>query len=284
MFKGKYLKNIPSNFQWQKTPLQVYPLSFLSKHFKLPLPLIQTDYNFIFFIREGYLEKRINNSFYTCEAGSIVFVSVGMLSSLVEVSDNLKGYFVLIEEKIISELFKLQGLLNVFMIDPVLKLKDDEANWIYGLCKLLHEELNIQNPNILTGTNLAHALVNKVIYLSGSHLAVSRAQQIAIQFKRMVHLNFKDHKNITYYANCLSISANYLNRCVKTVFGKSCKELILEVAILHSQIILEDFTKSISQVSFELNFEDPSYFTRLYKSVTGKTPSEYRASVMHNLS
>ncbi|MNL31485.1 HTH-type transcriptional activator RhaR [compost metagenome] len=58
----------------------------------------------------------------------------------------------------------------------------------------------------------------------------------------------------------------------------------MEVAILNSQILLVDSTKSISEISFEMNFEDPSYFTRIFKSFTGLTPSEYRTRIMQDLS
>ncbi|MEN5193479.1 helix-turn-helix domain-containing protein [Sphingobacterium faecium] len=284
MFKGEYLKNIPAGYQWQKTPMQVYPLSFLSNHFKLPLPIIQTDYNFLFYIKEGNFVNRINNELYQCEAGSLVFVSVSSVSALQKISKDLKGYFILIEDKAMSVLFNQQELLNVFLIDPVLKLKSAESDWIHMICRLLFTELSTKSPNLQIGSNLIQALLNKILHLSEKSRTISRTQQIAIQFKQLVHQHFIDEKKISFYADRLAVSANYLNRCVKAVFDKSCKEIIMEVAILNSQILLVDNTKSISEISFEMNFEDPSYFTRIFKSFTGLTPSEYRTRIMQDLS
>jgi AraC-like DNA-binding protein len=284
MFKGKYLKDIPPDFQWQKTPLQTYPLSFLRNHFILPLPLIQTSYNFLFYIKEGSFMNLINNKLYYCGPGSLVFVSAGTINALQKTSDDLKGYFVLIEEKIMTVLFNQSELLNVFMIDPVLKLKEIESEWMYTICKLLFTELSSKYPNIQISSSLTQALLNKIMQLSEKQRTITRSQQIAINFKKLVHQHYIKEKKLSFYTDSLAVSANYLNRCVKMVFHKSCKEIIAEVSVLNSQILLLDKTKTIAEISFQLNFEDPSYFTRIFKNFTGITPTEYRIKNMHDLS
>lgn len=284
MFKREYLKNIPESFQWQKTLIQIYPLSFLKRHFKLPLPALRTNYNFLLYIKEGFITTRVDNISYTCDPESLLFISTTTINALQKVSSDLEGYFILIEEETMSLLFNQQDLLNVFMIDPILQLKKAESEWISQICNLLSYELNIQDTDITISTHLMQALFNKVLKLSEKERYVSRTKQIAIQFKQLVHKFFLNEKRVSFYSNCLSVSANYLNRCVKTVFGKSCKEIIIEVTLLNSQILLIDNTKSVSEISYELNFEDPSYFTRLFKSFTGVTPSQYRLKFLHDLS
>lgn len=278
------MKNIPIGFRWQKTSLQTYPLSFLRNYFNLPLPLIQTDYNFLFFIKEGDIKIRINNEFFICGPKSLVLVSIDNVSSLQFVSDDLKGYFVLIDNKTMSLLFNQRELLDFFMIDPILKLQDSDCDWVHGLCKLLFQELSSNFANRQIGNCLVQALLNKIVQLSKTMRILSRTQQIAIQFRQLVFRNFDKEKNISFYADSLAISGNYLNRCVKSVFKKSCKEILVEVAILNSQILLINNTKPISEICFELNFEDPSYFTRIFKSYTGMTPTEYRLNFSHDLS
>ncbi|WP_197053475.1 helix-turn-helix domain-containing protein [Sphingobacterium sp. T2] len=78
------------------------------------------------------------------------------------------------------------------------------------------------------------------------------------------------------------MSTNYLNRCVSSVFKKSAKQIILDVAIMHSQLLLSETNKTIATIAYELDFEDPSYFARLFKKVVGLTPSEYRDSTKEN--
>lgn len=284
IFKREYLNNIPVNFQWQKTLLQIYGLSFLRNHLKLPLPFLRNDYNFLFYIKEGSFVINIGGQVYRAEQDSLIFISAGTVSALQKISPDLNGYFILMESEAMSSLFNQQELLNVFMIDPVLKLQQSESEWIDSLCRLIFTELTSFTSNHQTGGSLVQALLNKILYLSEKHRSISRTQQMAIRFKQSVHQNYVSEKQVSFYANELAISPNYLNRCVQRVFGKSCKEIIMEVAMLNSKILLADMSKSISEISFELNFDDPSYFARLFKHFTGITPSAYRNHIMHGLS
>lgn len=143
-FIGEYLKNIPAEFEWQKSPIQIYPLSFLKIHFDLPLPVLRADYNFIFFIREGHFEQRLGTKRHRAEADSIVFVSTETVSALENISEDVKGYFVLIEDESMAKLFNQDELLNILMIDPVIKLHPGDSDWITGLLRLLYAELD--NP------------------------------------------------------------------------------------------------------------------------------------------
>ena len=77
---------------------------------------------------------------------------------------------------------------------------------------------------------------------------------------------------------------NYLNRCTKLIFNKPPKVLLIEIIIQQSQLLLQDKSKEVAEIAYELNFNDPSYFGRLFKKVTGGTPSEYRNTITQGLS
>ena len=101
-------------------------------------------------------------------------------------------------------------------------------------------------------------------------------QEIAIAFKQLVHLHVNQEKSLQFYADKLAVSVNYLNRCVSTVYKKSSKQLLMEVAIIHSQLLLLETNKTVSSIAYELDFEDPSYFSRIFKKIVGLSPLAYR--------
>ena len=58
--------------------------------------------------------------------------------------------------------------------------------------------------------------------------------------------------------------------------------MIIEARILLAEILLIDSVKDVSEIAYELNFNDPSYFSRLFKKITRQTPIAYRKKHMHN--
>jgi AraC-like DNA-binding protein len=111
-----------------------------------------------------------------------------------------------------------------------------------------------------------------------------RQSQITMLFKELLYKNFTKNRDVKFYAHSLSVSENYLNRCVSHITNKPPKQHINEMVIVHSKLLLQDGSKDISQVAFELNFSAPSYFGRLFKQLTKQTPTEYRNSFTQGLS
>lgn len=175
-----------------------------------------------------------------------------------------------------TSIFREQEILNIFSISPLINLSDEESADIHQLCRLLYKELYTPKPYKELNDSLLKSILLKVIKLSSSNRLLNRKQEIAMMFKKLVHKNFKKHKHIGFYADKLAVSTNYLNRCVFSVFNRSSKEVILEVSIMHSQLLLFESNKSISDICYELDFSDPSYFSRIFKKIVGISPTEYR--------
>lgn len=280
-FKGKYLKNLPSDFVWQNLPIQIYPLSILSDYFNLPTPLLKIDYNFLVYIKEGAFTVRIRNEKFQVNEPSVMYVSSSSIISFKEIISKMKGYFILIENKSLSAILRKNSALNLFTIFPVVNVKGSTNDWIYGICRLIYQEIKQEKPNLDIVHGLLQGLLYKVVDIQNKSKELTRVQQIAIGFKQLVYSHFREEKDPVYYAQKLSVSQNYLNRCVKAIFHKSSKETIIEITMTHVQLALWDHSKTIAEISYAFNFNDPSYFARLFKKTTGLSPTEYRNTIMH---
>lgn len=283
-FTEKFIRNTPETFKFQKIPVQVYPLSIITKYLVVPFPLIQSDYNILIFLQSGSFKKQIDTEIVTIDKPSIVFISAGTIYSLQSIETQSKGYFMLIENKALSANFNTETIFNLSLIQPVISLNANDNIWVTTICRLLYEEVSRNKTNRKIGQGLLQAMLYKMLELSGSNRILPRNQQVAIQFKQLVNTHFKDEKGVSFYADELAISTNYLNRCVQSLFHKNAKEIIIEIAIVHSQLLMWDTSKDIAEICYELNFEDPSYFSRLFKKVTGQTPTEYKKFILHDLS
>jgi AraC-like DNA-binding protein len=81
---------------------------------------------------------------------------------------------------------------------------------------------------------------------------------------------------VTYFASKLNLSPNYLSDLLQKFTGKSTVEHIHLELVEKAKSLLWGTENSISEIAYELGFEYPSHFTKIFKAKTGKSPSEYR--------
>lgn len=82
--------------------------------------------------------------------------------------------------------------------------------------------------------------------------------------------------SVKYCADKLHLSANYFGDLIKKETGKSAQEHVQLRLIEIAKEKMFEKQKSVSQIAYELGFEYPQYFSRLFKKRTGMTPNEYR--------
>jgi AraC-like DNA-binding protein len=82
--------------------------------------------------------------------------------------------------------------------------------------------------------------------------------------------------SVKYFAELLFLSPNYLSDLLKKETGKNAQELIHYYLIEEAKNNLLNTDYSVNEIAYKLGFEYPQYFSKLFKSKTGKTPIEYR--------
>ncbi|MBS1659909.1 MAG: AraC family transcriptional regulator [Bacteroidetes bacterium] len=82
--------------------------------------------------------------------------------------------------------------------------------------------------------------------------------------------------DVGYFAARLHLSPNYLSDLLNKHTGKSTQEHIHLKLIDKAKSLLWNTEKSISEIAYDLGFEYPSYFTKLFKSKLGVSPKEFR--------
>lgn len=95
-------------------------------------------------------------------------------------------------------------------------------------------------------------------------------------FQKSTKQGFSKTKTISQYAKEIGITTMHLNRVCKAVVNKSPIQIIHEKIITEAKKYLLNTTYSISEISYFLNFNDPAYFTRLFKKNVGVSPSDFR--------
>lgn len=81
---------------------------------------------------------------------------------------------------------------------------------------------------------------------------------------------------VSHMAGELHLSTKYLSDLLKAETGKTALELIHMYLITESKNLLMKDDRSIAEIAYELGFENPPYFSRLFKKEAGMTPNQFR--------
>lgn len=81
---------------------------------------------------------------------------------------------------------------------------------------------------------------------------------------------------VSYFAAQLNLSPYYLSDLLQKYTGKTTLEYIHLEIVNNARSLLLGTDSSVSEIAFRLGFEHASHFTKLFKTKTGKSPSEYR--------
>jgi len=92
-----------------------------------------------------------------------------------------------------------------------------------------------------------------------------------IAFKLAVESNLTEHYDVRTIAGQLSTTTSSLYGIVKEFSGLSPKEWMTNRLMLEAQRKLQYSTLSVKELAYELGFNDPDYFSRLFKKNTGKS-------------
>jgi len=97
-------------------------------------------------------------------------------------------------------------------------------------------------------------------------------------FKELVEKNFNVWHQVQDYAWEMNVTPGYLNEVIRTAIGQSAKEYIQNRLVLEARRMSLFTNQSIKEIGYTLGFDDPSHFSKFYKSYTGKSLQEFKMS------
>ncbi len=105
---------------------------------------------------------------------------------------------------------------------------------------------------------------------------LSRFETIVNDYLRSDKPKTKGFPTVKYCALELNLSPNYLGDLLKKETGKSAQEHIQLQMVEAAKELLLDTNKSVSEISYDIGYEYPQYFSRMFKRIVKMTPTEYR--------
>jgi AraC-like DNA-binding protein/mannose-6-phosphate isomerase-like protein (cupin superfamily) len=105
-------------------------------------------------------------------------------------------------------------------------------------------------------------------------------QMLLRNFRRLIDQHYLSIKLPKEYADLLYITPNHLNALCQDVLGKTAGELIRDRILLEAKRLLTSANMTVTEIAYNLNFQDNSYFNRFFKKYVGVTPEEFRKQLI----
>lgn len=136
------------------------------------------------------------------------------------------------------------------------------------------------SPEIIKGyLQVLSGMIGRIINDNNKTGVFNSKEHKLQEFMNLVNKHYASQKSVNFYAGELNITANYLNMLSKQILGKNAGEVISFRVMLEAKRLLYHTTQDVSQIAFNLGFDDPSYFSRFFRKTENSSPSEFREHI-----
>ena len=241
---------------------------------------LTSDFYMIAFKRNMADLEWYGNTEFDTKSGFCYFIKPDQIHKW-DVKEAWHGYHILISPILLQE----HGIdFNFFQyeINEALFLSEDEQSQIETLYEQILNEYRKDHyalDLIMAYCNLICTFIGKC-YKRQFDTREPLYNKIVVEFKKQLNSyyagNLRELPSVNYFADKLNLSTNYFGDLIKHHVGKTATEIIQHKIIAEAKKQLLAGDKTISEIGYDLGFEYPTYFARLFKKHTGITPSQFR--------
>lgn len=268
---GSYLPSEDSN-ALNSYPLRVNALAFV-------------------LILRGSVKVEIDYSLYTFDVNSFITIMPANIVQVFHRSDDFKARMMFVSQNFVDccNPSKTHPSVTFYMEirkNPCVIMTQEEVCIIDDYFQLLRNKIRMKNHhfqlevlrNSFIGFNLeiGNIMVEKEKGIKQPVL--SRKEEIFQQFLHVLMENCQKEHAVSFYAEKMFITPQYLSLVLKEITGKSASKWIDDALIVEAKILLKSPHNTVQQVADLLNYSDQSTFGKFFKKHMGISPLEYRKS------
>lgn len=238
----------------------------------------------ILWTEKGESKQVIDYNEYKVKPNSLFFISPNQVHHFEEWKPLTGGTILFTEDFYLLNrtnkdiLFELSFLDNLYS-NPFIEFSKKEFDDILDLILQIEAEhiRNDKNPSIIQAyLHILLAQVQRHIDTTDTTINSKKYLVQFKQFKQVLEEHFVENKTAKFYADKMNITQHHLNLICKEITNSTATEIIRARSILEAKRLLTFTNKTISEIAFELNFTDSSYFAKTFKSITSQTPQDFK--------
>ena len=255
--------------------------------------------NFIFNFYGISLKKNVNGklkygqNYYDFDEGVLAMTAPKQVLSISN-ADNYEvtGWWLVFHPDFIRN-YPLAKTINSYgyfsyAVNEALHLSDREEQMLENIMKSIEQESQTSIDQFSQDVMIAHLdlLLNYCNRFYNRQFLTRKAasNDLLVKFEKLLDTYFDNDitqlgiPSVQYLSQHLNVSAHYLSDMLRSLTGQSTQQHIHEKLIEKAKEKLTTSKLSVSEIAFQLGFEHPQSFSKLFKSKVEMSPLEFRAS------
>ena len=269
--------------------VNIYNEDFFLNHFEDGDSFQPVNFTFII-IYGGKVEVEHNKYNSTYYAQQVLFLSPFNIYKFNWISNDLKAYVLSMDRAVMRRKinfnfnrYEVYRLTNIDQGGILIPFSQIEVDHILALSQQIifykSKPIETFKDDIINClfSAIVYNVVEKILDSKNKYsVSNSRKEEITIEFIALVYQQFKEHKDLSFYADRLRISIKYLSNCLRIITKFPPTQIIYDALVNEAKILLLNKENTISSISIQLGFSDQYSFGKFFKKQTGLSPSNFR--------
>lgn len=295
----KNFKSISALMRYLGLPAPQHPLFTLIDYNKTPQLEINSkqkltiDFYKISFKNSFSGKIKYGQDYYDFDEGGLAFLKPGQIVTPYENLESYEGYALYFHPDFIRKFplgteIKSYGFFS-YNVSEALFLSAKEKAIVEQLFRTINtesrENIDQFSQEVLV-SQLALLLSYSKRFYNRQFITRKKVNhEIITSLDQILERYFQDNSglekgfpSVKFISEELGVSQRYLNDLLRALTGKTTQQYIQQQVIEKAKELLSISSLSVAEVAYQLGFEHPQSFSKLFKTKTGNSPTDFRES------
>lgn len=243
----------------------------------------------VLLVLEGSIDLSIDYVLFQASTNTVVTIMPTHITKVMKYSPNFKGRLMAVSRAFLEQSMmpNHSSLMIQYMKirkNPTILLQESEIKTL-DECMLRLRQTILQTSHHLQRLLIQNTLMGFFIEMGNifserkeynTPPSLTRKEELFESFLRILYMYCKEQHVVSFYAEQLYITPQYLSLILKELTGRSANKWIDEALMQEAKILLKAPQATVQQVADALHFSDQSTFGKFFKKHAGMSPMEYR--------
>ena len=262
---------------------------YVHKNLRLDTKQVKTSVNsYVYALFEkGSAKIKFDSQEIEAHSGDFLIFPPHIPPVMISTSDDYEAICLIVSSVFVSEspmthnIYQTANYSLMNDASPIVKLPAYTHNLLRQTLLLIMQHIN-QNHKYTNEAlqSLYGLLLSDLMNVIDNQTAQPKLNQnsnkLFIEFNKLLRIHFREHHDITFYADQLGISPRYLSMVTKQISHTTVASFINRHLMLEACWLLKTTNHSILHISEILHFADQASFSKFFKRINGNTPLQYR--------